>query len=244
MRSAETESVYLLREIKQKFTLPLASSAFQEYLSEANVSETDITMMDAALELIPITLHKLTIIYESKNQHLEMINVERSANILKAATKDIQKNREYAQALKESLPPNLSKMMDILNAVPKARSQEDKVALNNEISSVFEFILRNQQFFFNCTDIVEEGTLSSIKGLHESMSHGYLYHLGIEEELKKIDPQDIRVKVPVEISEAVTAVKGNVAFIKEAVERAYNINKRMVDLAVYLYTFVKLANGK
>ena len=244
MRSAETESVYLLREIKQKFTLPLAFPAFQEFLSDANVSETDITMINQALELIPLTLHRLMIIYESKNQHLEMINVERSTNILKAAIKDLQKNRDYAQALKESLEPNLSKLTSVLNAVPKAKNQEDKVALNNEISNVFEFILRNQQFFFNCRDIIEEGTLSSIRGLHESMGHGYLYHLGIEEELKKTDPHEVRAKVPAEISEAVTAVKENVAFIKEAVERAYNINKRMVDLAVYLYTFVKLANGK
>ena len=155
-----------------------------------------------------------------------------------------ENNLDYALTLRDSLELNLKKLVSTLNVVPKAQSHEAKIALNTDISNVFEFLLRNQQFFFNCSDLVEEGALSSIKGLNESYMHGFLYHLGIEEELKKINANEIEAKVPKEICEAINTIKTNVALIKEASERAYNINKRIVDLSVFLYTFVKWANGK
>ncbi|MBI2112127.1 hypothetical protein HYT52_01155 [Candidatus Woesearchaeota archaeon] len=244
MRSAETESVYLLRDLKQKFTMPLGYPQFSEFLNDAHVSETDLAMISQALEVLPSTIAQLMMIYESNNQNLEMINVERSINILKALRGYLQSNLDYALTLRDSLELNLKKLVSTLNIVPKAQSHEAKLALNTDISNVFEFLLRNQQFFFNCSDLVEEGALSSIKGLNESYMHGFLYHLGIEEELKKINANEIEAKVPKEICEAINTIKKNVAMIKEASERAYNINKRIVDLSVFLYTFVKWANGK
>ena len=76
-------------------------------------------------------------------------------------------------------------------------------------------------------------------GLIESLNKGFIFHFTLEEELQKRSFEQIKHRIPGNRLEEVEKIKRKVMAINNGVQRAYNFNRRMVDLAVYLYSYIK-----
>lgn len=240
-RGADLESVYLCREIRQRNPFPFKELKTSEHFSEFFVSELDIDAMTNALELINPTLEMVEVIQAAANPIHEAINVKRTVQLLKNAPEPLLKNLLFAKDISEWQAGVISKVTGILNAIPKTKIQEEKLRLNQELNGVFQKLLRNNDFRFNFYDLVAEGPRSEINGLHESMNKGYLFHYSLEEELKKVSLEEIRYRIPPDKMEEFNKIQSNILLIKKGMERAYDLNMRMIQWAVALYSYVKIA---
>jgi hypothetical protein len=72
------------------------------------------------------------------------------------------------------------------------------------------------------------------------MENGFLFHLLLEEEINKIKFNIIKNRIPKEELERIEKIKQKVSDIKKGVDRAYENNMRMVQLAVILYSYIKM----
>ncbi len=242
-KSADNESIYILRDIKQRFSLPISPEKLERHVYEFYISDTDVETIREAIELIQPTLESLKVVIGTKNKFLEPINFERSINILSSLLSPLANSLDYCTKLKDSQEQNVREIASLINIVPLAKSSMEKNALNEGISKFFEVLFRNKEFMFNSADIINEGTLNAIHGLDESAVKGFFYHCTLEEELKKIPPHTIKAKLPAESIEIMDNVEMNIMKIKKGVEKAYYINRNMVELSVIIYSFIKWANG-
>lgn len=240
-RGADLESVYLCREIRQRNPFPFTDARMESHFGDFFVSEMDIDAMTNALELINPTLEMVEAIQTAANPIHEAINVKRTVQLLKNAPEPLLKNILFAKDINEWQASVISKVTGILNAIPKTKIQEEKLKLNQELNEVFQKLLRNNDFRFNFYDLVAEGPLSEITGLHESMNKGYLFHYSLEEELKKVSFDEIKYRIPPDKMEEFNKIQSNILLIKKGMERAYDLNMRMIQWAVALYSYVKIA---
>ena len=130
-------------------------------------------------------------------------------------------------------------MLNLLNIIPHLKTKDEKVAHNDRLNKPFQTILRNTEFTFRSNDIINEGHVNAIQGLHESMLKGFFFHYTLEEELKKLDFQGIKKRLPVAEIADVEEIEKNIENINKGVKRAYEVNMRMVNKAVVLYACVK-----
>jgi hypothetical protein len=65
----------------------------------------------------------------------------------------------------------------------------------------------------------------------------------LEEELKKLDFEWVKGRIQKEHLEENEALLKNVTLIKKGIDAAYDMNMRMVNLAVILYSYVKWLNS-
>ncbi len=242
-KSAEIESVYILRELKRKFSLPINLDQMEKHLYEFYVSETDLEAIKGAISLIPPTVAELKAILAAGGKSLEPVNFERSTNILNSLVSPLKGSLVYCTERKRSQERNIREITNMINLIPATKRSEEKITLNRGISQFFEGLFRNKEFMFNCADIVNEGGLSQVQGLSESAAKGFFYHWTLEEELKKLHVNEIKARVPVELVERLSRVEESISQIRKGTEKAYTINKNMVELSVIIYSFVKWANG-
>ncbi|MBU0456883.1 MAG: hypothetical protein ABH824_04910 [Nanoarchaeota archaeon] len=242
-RSADNESIYLIRELKQNFNLPLSSAKMESFLSDQLVTESDIMVIDRSLQLLSPTTIKIESLLKEKNLLHEAINLERSINILKRIPLPLSNNLKFVKELLADQNILIENFTALLNSIPNLRTKEEKISVNDKISNIFEIILRNKEFSFNSIDIVNEGYLNEISGLKESISKGFLFHLSLEEELRKVDFNRIKMRIPsIKLQEA-EEIEKDISIILQGVERAYQINFRTIYLAVYFYSFIKWIHG-
>jgi len=127
--------------------------------------------------------------------------------------------------------------------LPKIRTTEDKVHYNNKLNDLFKTVLRNKEFTFNYVDVVNEMHTSHIAGLVESLNKGFFFHYTLEEELRKLEFEAIKHRIPREKLDEVEAIRKKVMAIKNGIDCAYACNLRMVHLAVVLYSYIKWLNS-
>ncbi len=242
-RMAELESVYLVRELKQKVPYPLTPARLQEQFAEFVISPTDQELLVRALEAIAPVREAVQQILSEKNQLHEAVNVQRTLQILDELPGPLHNNLLYLQDLSAWQDSSISEVVPVLNSIPKLRSAEEKKACDQKLSVVFERILRNKQFAFRHDDLINEAFLAHITGLQEGLAKGYLFHYTLEEELKKASFEAIKARIPQYELERAETIRGSVTVIKRGVERAYQANFRMVQWATILYAYVKWAMG-
>jgi len=114
----------------------------------------------------------------------------------------------------------------------------EEASIKTGIETVKE-ILRNKEFGFQDEDIISEAQISHIVGLNESLASGFLFHFTLEEELKKVDFETIKPRISQNRLQEDAVIRENVFKIRRGVERAYDINMRMVNLALVMYSYVK-----
>ena len=242
-KSADLESVYLMRELKQKASYPLSSDKLNQMFVPFFASQTDLDLMQQTLELIPITIEAVQRLIQEQNQVHEAINLQRTVNILKEMVEPLTINLKFAGQVFQSQDSLVANLTGLLNNIPKLRTMDEKMGVNNKLKEVFYFLLRNQDFCFNYLDVVNEAQLNHIADLMESLNKGYLFHFSLEDELKKRSFDSLKGSLPIEKVQEAEDIAMNVLLIKKGVERAYNFNWSIINMSVIIYSFIKWFNS-
>ncbi len=242
-KSADTESITLIREFKQKVTLPLSPEKMGEHFTDFLISESDLLAMDNALVLIEPTIELIKALMAENDPTYERVNLERALLLLKMIPDNLQTNIHFADDLVSWREEFITRATELLNLVPKLRTPEQKLAVNGQISNLFEKILRNSEFNFNYMDVIHEAQTVTLAGLCEGLSKGYFFHISLEEELKKVSFDRIKERIPADKLKRAEEIEKRIQLIKKGVDRAYDVNMRMVGCAVHLYSYVKWVNG-
>jgi hypothetical protein len=167
----------------------------------------------------------------------------RANQILSEMPPALDKNLLFVKDLAVIKGHFIKEAVQIFNALPKLRTQEDKILFNNKLNDLFRTVLRNKEFTFNYVDVVNEMHTSHVAGLIESLNKGFFFHYTLEEELKKVEFEAIKSRIPRDKLDEVEAIRKKVLAIKNGVDCAYACNLRMVHLAVVLYSYVKWLNS-
>ena len=242
-KSAELESVYLMRELKQKTSYPLRNDALNNMFVPFFASQTDLDLMQQTLELIPITVEAVQRLIQEQNQVHEAINLQRTVNILNEMVEPLKANLEFAGQMFQNQDSLVANLTGMLNSIPKLKTMDEKMGVNNQLKQVFYFLLRNKDFCFNYVDVVSEAQLNHIMDLMESLNKGYLFHFSLEDELKKRSFDSLKSSLSVDKLQEAEGIAMNVLLIKKGVERAYNFNWSIINMSVIIYSFIKWFNS-
>lgn len=243
IKSAEIESISVIRELKIVSHFPVSEEFMRSQLTAYSARAEELVMMGEALALIPLATEQLVRLLAEKNEVHEQINVYRAVQLLKQLKQPLQANFAYANQLDALQAQLAGKMTEIVNHIPGMASPEDISAVNTALSGIFENLLRSKNMMFNCYDIVNESHISIANGLLESMRNGYLFHVTLEEEMEKATFAKIQLRIPKEKLDEAEAIRQNILTIKRGIDAAYHTNMRTVELAVLLYSMIKWAGN-
>lgn len=242
VKSAEIESIQVVRSIRQ------SASPIQDnlgcHLSGNFVTEADIDLIEKAISLIQPTIARLNEIRAAKNPAHEPVNIVRSIQGLSQVSVNLSNNLNYAndmQALQQGI---VSGVASVLNSIPFLRTAAEKSEANAALSRYFELILRNKELSFNYQELISEGHTLLIKDLVESFSNGYLFHFTLEDEIKKADFEAIKPRIPAALLDESGRIAADIAMIRDGVNRAYDINMRMISQSIVLFSFIKCLTSK
>ncbi len=241
-KSAEIESISVIRELKSISSMPITNEFLQAQLSAYFATAEEVEMMETALALIPQSAEELVRLMTRKDSAHEPINVYRSIQALKQLQQPLQNSIGYVQQLQEIESKLSEKMSFVLNAIPYMK-QEQMTAVNTSLSAIFESLLRSKDILFNHQDIVNEAQTGLVNGLLESFAKGYLFHFTLEEELQKSDFALVKLRIAPDKLEEAESIRQNIFLIKRGIDAAYNINMRTVELSVLLYSYIKWASS-
>ncbi len=243
-RMADLESVYVVRELKQKTTFPLAGEKLEEAFCEFFVSSSELQLIEEAISLVELTLEHIKTLLQKESPLYEAINLQRSLQLLKTIPEALKNNLSYLQQVQVWQSNSPAEIAVLFNRIPKLRTPEEKYQVNDQIKNLFTFLLRNPEFAFYAQDMVHEGPVAQISGLAESMEKAFFFHVSLEEEHQKLDFSTIKRRIPAAELEQVAEIERNAQRIKKGIDAAYNANMRMVNLSVMLYSYVKWLSNK
>jgi len=238
-KSADTETLTQIRELKQRFNFPFSASGVQVSLAEYYISETDLEEMKQSLAAIEPAIESIKKLMSEKNSLHESVNLQRAIQILSSVPIPLSNNLSYAQYIFEKQTDLATIFTELLNKVPYLKTKEEKIRVNDHFSLLFEMVLRNKELFFQCGDIVHEGQINNLGGLKEGMIKGFFFHVTLEEELRKLDFNHIKARIDPDKIAEVEQIAEQISYVYKGVDRAYQINLRMIGLALLLYSFVK-----
>ncbi|MBS3124505.1 hypothetical protein J4437_07815 [Candidatus Woesearchaeota archaeon] len=238
-KTADIESVYLIRELKQKTPYPLQTQLLHNYLSNFYIAPNDRQTILAAIEMQPKVMQKIEEISARQDELYEATNLHRSLQLLRDLPLALLNNLQYMDNLAVWQQDLAHLASQTFNSIPRLSSSQEKAACNEKLNHIFQTILRQDEFSFNPAGIVHEGPLADIQGLGESLQRGYLFHVTLEEELKKLSFEQIKLRIPTENLAEAKQLEQDVEIIKKGVECAYQSNMRTVNLALVLYSYVK-----
>lgn len=244
-RNVEIECVSILRQIRNSRRLPVPAEALREELDSLLITPTDLTIMKEALELIPPVKQQVTMLLQRKDALYETINLQRTVRMMEEISSPLQKNLHVAEAMQgwqqEAFIPDFTA---ILNQLPRLRTPAEKQQGNDALKLFFRRLLRTDDFRFAASDIIHEAQVTRMNDLDESLHKGFFFHVSLEEELKKMNFERIKLRIsPPKLQEAEN-LHQQIKTIRRGVERAYEGNKRVMELAVLFYAYVKWAMGK
>ncbi len=243
-KSAEIESVPFVRGMNLSGSFPFTQQKIAGAFAECIVSDRDLELIGHSLQLLEPTLARLNEIAAKGNPVHEPVNVGRALQSLKSLVLPLANNLQYGREAVVLQQEFMEKAAGLLNAIPSLRTSEEKSKLNAEISAYFEKVLRSKGFSFTHMDIVHEAQTSLVRDLAESFRKGYLFHVTLEEELRKATFADIRPRIPAELLKESEEIEVAIRNISEGVEQAYKLNTRMVLWAVIFYSCIKLATNR
>ncbi len=243
-RMADLESVYLVRELKEKTPYPLREEKLAGLFSPFFVSPTELQAVDQSLSLVEPTMELVKALLEKQLPLYEAINLQRTIQMLGSLPTHLQNNLTFLQEFQIWQGSSHQEVASLLNRIPQLKMTEEKVKANGQVNALFMFLLRNKDFFFNYHDVINEGQVATGVSLEEGMEKGYFFHFTLEEETKKLGYNEIKLRIPSEELEAVAAIEKNITQIKKGIDIAYKANMRVVNLSVILYSYVKWLMGK
>jgi len=244
-KAADIESTFIIREIKVKTPLPLTEDKVRNYFELFFISESEKVAMAEASELIVPTAQEIVDIFQTNDPLYEPVNLQRAVNMLREIPASLLTNINYAKSIFIWQDELVQEFAPLFNTLPtlKSRSYEEKVACNQKLNEIFEKLLRNNVMAFNYTDLINEAHTSRMNDLAESMEKGFFFHVHLEEELKKLDFETLKRRIPNDKLAIVQSVKQKIERIKKGVDAAYDVNIRMMNWALTIYAYIKWMNG-
>lgn len=238
-KSADIESVFIIRELKQKTPLPLTELKVMNYFSLFFVSESEKNAMNRAYSLIDTTIQDILQLGKLEDPDFEPVNLQRAINMLKEIPDPLINNLNYAKEIGAWQEEMSKEFAPLLNTIPHLSSQQERVACNNRLNSIFEKLLRTKDMAFNYRDIIYEAQTSRMANLNESLTRGFLFRTLLEEEIKKHDFNIIKHRIAPAKLEAVERINARAAEIKKGVDAAYEVNMRMLVWGLNIYAYIK-----
>lgn len=242
-KSADIESTQLIRELKSKTPMPISEAKFKELVLPFFITDTDRKHILVAIDLLTPTIEELQQLIARNDPLFEQISLTRTLNNLTEIPAPLIANLAYLERLNEWKEQFMHEFPMILNTIPKLRTQQEKVAFNQELNNVFEKILRNTEFCFNFEDIINEAHTEHLHSINEAMNNGFMFHFTLEEEMKKLKFDAIRQRIPPLELAKIDNLSLSLMNIKDGIDRIYELNMKKVNLAVILYSYVKWVNG-
>jgi len=238
-KTADIESVPIIREIKSKIKKPFTEEEFKSKFSEFFPDDLGIEEIKKASKLIEPTIEEIKKLIDENNPSYEAINLYRTVSMLEEINQPLIENIKYSEEIKSLKDEIINEVTHIFNNISSAKSHEESIKLNEKVNSLFRTILRNADFAFNSSDMINEGKLARIKDLHESLSNGFLFHITVKEHLEKIDFNIIKNRIRHEELRPAENIARDIFEIKKGVQSAYDINMKMVNLLVIIYSYIK-----
>jgi hypothetical protein len=243
VKPAEIESVQIIRDIKQKMQFPPKREDIEVYFSRYAATQQDISQMQDALAMTRLATMAAEALMAENNPVHEQKNLQRALQILRSIPDPLKNNIEYAKGMLEWQPTLADTLLNILPLIPLLNTVEEKKIADRQINSLFEKMLRGNEFAFVHLDLVHEGTVQSIEGLADGLAKGYLFHITLEEEMKKLGFDGIKHRIPRQKLDESEQVRGMILDVAKGVKSAYDLNMRMANSAVALYAFIKWSQG-
>ena len=238
-KSADIESVFILRELKTKTPKPLTEENVAEHFSLFYVSDSEKNAMQRAYELIDTTIKDLVQLAKMQDPDFEPVNLQRAVKMLEEIPGPLLHNLNYAKEISAWQQGMSKEFPYLINSIPLLSTQQEKLTCNSKLNHIFEKLLRSQDIAFRYHDIINEAQSSRIANLHESMAKGFLFRTFLEEEIKKHDFSKIRNRLAPGKLEAVERIQARVSDIKKGVDAAYELNMRMIVWALHVYAYIK-----
>lgn len=243
-KSAEIESTLIIRDLKRKSSYPFKPEMFQESFATFFMSDTDQEVISNSLKLVEPAIEELKSMSEKNDETYESINIKRAIDLLSELPQPMKTNILYADDISHWRGQLVFDLTETLNAIPKLTKKEDMVAHNDKLNGIFKQILRKDDMYFNSQGLVNEANIEHTDALVSSMENGFLFHILLEEEIKKIKFSIIRNRLPKSELDRFDRLKARILEIKRGVDRAYEHNMRMVQLAVIIYSFIRMVTQK
>ena len=121
-KNAELESVYLVRELKQKLRYPLEEVKVRASLDSFRIQASDLQVMQEGLKAIQPTAEKITHLLLQRDAVHEPINVQRAIKQVKELEAPLQNNINYQHS---GLSPRHNVVGGITAAAQRLESHED-----------------------------------------------------------------------------------------------------------------------
>lgn len=238
-KTADIESIPIIREIKSKIKKPFTEEEFYNKFNEFFPVGAGIDEIKKASKLIEPTIEKIKKLIDENSPSYEAINLYRTVSMLEEIDQPLIENIKYSEEIKSMKDEAIKEVTFILNNISSAKTQEESIKLNERVNSLFRKVLRNADFAFNGNDMINEGKLARIKDLHESLGNGFLFHITVKEHLEKIDFNVIKNRIKHEELRPAEDVSRDIFEIKKGIQSAYDINMNMVNFSVIIYSYIK-----
>jgi hypothetical protein len=243
-KSADIESTMLIRDLKSSVSFPVGEAFLKEQLIPFFVSGIDLDSMNKCLELIPQCIIDVEELAKT-GKELELVNLQRTVAGLNELPQALQNSISYANELSAWQDQFILGVAETLNTLASSKNPLEKKGSEQIIGMILEKILRNKTAFaFSFFDVVNEAHTARVNNLIESITQGFFFHVRLEEYLKKQDFNDISQRIMKEDMDKTEAILNKMQEIKKGIDRAYDINMRMINLAVILYSYVKWLRTK
>ena len=243
-KSIDIESVPLIRTLKQKTPYPLSEEKLRQQFSLFFVSPPDQEEMQEALQAVDPAIKRVLAVAAKKDPVYEGVNLLRTVQILQELPSPLQQNIRYYEEMTQFQQAFFKEATPLLNAIPSLQTEEEKIACNEKLGMIFQTLLKSDELFFNSTNLINESHVNHMKGLLESLEKGYLFYFTVEEELKKVSFETVKLKLPQEKLSQGEAIYQDVFLIKRGVDRAYDDNMRMTHWAIHFYAYIKWLSSK
>lgn len=239
VKSAEIESISLIRSLRVKFRFPVKAEDVDNYFAEFLVTDADKAVIETGLNTLPGTIQKVKALLQTEDPIYEKINLVRTLNLVEGFVEPLFNNLNYASEIAGWYPQFISETTAVVNAMPKLYRREDKIPHLQKIDSTFQKILRNDQLMFNTQGVVYEKEVNEITGLLNGIEKGYFFHITLEEEIQKLNFSKIKARIAPEELQLADEIEANLRIIMKGIKAAYDMNMRMVNCALHLYAWVK-----
>lgn len=243
-KSADIESVPFVRGMNLSGSFPFSSQKIAMLFADCIVSEGDLSSIQNSLQLLEPTLAKLNDIAARGDPVYEPVNVGRAVQSLKSLVLPLANNLQYGRESVALQQGFMGRAAALLNTIPALRTTDEKSKLNAEISAYFEKVLRSKGFAFTHMDLVHEAQTSLVRDMAESFRKGYIFHVTLEEELRKATFADIKPRIPAGKLKESEEIEAAIRCIGEGVEQAYALNMKMLLWAVIFYSCIKLVMSR
>ncbi|HLC62841.1 MAG TPA: hypothetical protein VJJ21_00815 [Candidatus Nanoarchaeia archaeon] len=236
---ADIESVPLIRDIKRETSFPFQEDLIKRKFSGFFIKEFDISLMQEALQHVQPAVDELQIILDKKDSEFEDVNILRTLKLIDEMPHALGNNIAYLQEILGWQEEFVKEITAIFNGIVQVKNHDELLDLNKRLNLIFFKLLRDNEFTFKFNDLIHEAHVEHINDLKTILPQGFLFKITIEEEINKIDFNVIRRRISRGNLDNSDRVWSRILEIKKGVDKAYQINMKMVEWVVMLYSYVK-----